>query len=205
MGDEDKIITETLALFKSKRVTRLWWFADPSAEADLINRLVANGLTFGDGLPGMATDLLELPNQLPQVTGLEIVPVTTKEMLKHWVRIMRIGYGLSDTIESSFFDLFASLEFDLHMRYYIAFVNGEPVAVSQLFLSAGVGGIYCVATVPNARKQGIGAAVTLAPLIDARQMGYRVGILQSSQMGYPVYRQLGFQEYCKMSTCMLTE
>ena len=199
----DELITETLAFFKSKRVTQLWWFADPSAQdADLIKRLVANGLTFGEGMPGMAADLLALQDEIPRVAGLTIVPVTTEETLKQWVRTIWIGYGLPDSSENIWFDLFANLGFDLPLRNYIAFQNEEPVAASQLFLSAGVGGIYCVATVPSARRQGIGVAITLAPLLDARRMGYRVGILQSSQMGYPVYRQLGFQEYCKMSRCL---
>ena len=30
------------------------------------------------------------------------------------------------------------------------------------------------------------------------QQGYRVGILGASEMGYNVYRRIGFQEYCKM-------
>jgi predicted GNAT family acetyltransferase len=48
------------------------------------------------------------------------------------------------------------------------------------------------------RGQGIGAAITLAPLLEARRLGYRIGALTASAMGYPVYVRLGFQEMCRI-------
>ena len=94
---------------------------------------------------------------------------------------------------------FAEAVYDLPFRSYLALLNGRPVATSQLFLSAGVAGIYNVTCVPESRGQGIGASITLAPLLDACTMGYRIGILQASQLGYKVYRRLGFQDYGKLS------
>ncbi len=40
--------------------------------------------------------------------------------------------------------------------------------------------------------------MTLAPLLEARQLGYRTGVLGSSEMGCPVYRRLGFEERCRI-------
>ena len=35
----------------------------------------------------------------------------------------------------------------------------------------------------------------VGPLIDARERGYRVGVLESSELGYNVYKRLGFKDY----------
>lgn len=75
--------------------------------------------------------------------------------------------------------------------------NGQPVTASVLYLAAGVAGLQSVATLPQARGKGFGAAISLQPMLDARAEGYRVGTLQASGMGYPVYLRLGFQVFCE--------
>jgi predicted acetyltransferase len=57
-------------------------------------------------------------------------------------------------------------------------------------------GIFAVATMPAARNQGIGGLMTVTALQEARQLGYRVGVLQASDMGYPVYKRIGFRDVC---------
>jgi GNAT superfamily N-acetyltransferase len=50
-----------------------------------------------------------------------------------------------------------------------------------------------VGTIPSARGLGIGAAITLKPLLDARAQGYRYGVLFATEMGQPVYERIGFR------------
>ena len=167
-------------------------------ETDLEKHLVAHGLTFSAGGTGMAADLMTLQEDLPTPTGLRIVPVEDRETLEKWIHVASIGFGISDRSESRWCDLFADLVFEMPLRNYLAVLNGQPVGTSQLFLSGGVAGIYNVTCLPETRQQGVGAAITLAPLLEARKMGYRISILQASDLGYRVYRRLGFQEYGKL-------
>ena len=194
-----EIIDQALAHFRSRNLTRLsWWTEAGAQETDLKNQLVAHGLTFNEGGTGMAADLAILKD-LPPPPGLTIVPVENKEMLKQWVHIVNIGFGLPAWSESIWFDLFADLVFELPLRNYLAVLNGQPVGTSQLFLGAGVAGIYNVTCIPAARGQGIGAAITSAPMLDARNLGFHISILQASHLGYNAYRRLGFQDFGKLS------
>jgi ribosomal protein S18 acetylase RimI-like enzyme len=197
----NEIIEETVAHFKSKNVISFTWWAEPGTQpTDLGDRLLAHGFTYAEGPPGMAVDLLALNEDITAPSDLRIRHVGDAGTLKQWVSTLISGFELpNSSSEGGFFDLLIGLGFDLPLRNYVGLLDGEPIATALLFLGAGVAGIYGVATVPKARRQGIGAALTLAPLREARAMGYRIGILHSSEIGLGLYRRLGFQEYCKMS------
>ena len=152
----------------------------------------------------MAADLGAVPDSLPAPAGLAIVPVEDRATLRPWIQVMRVGFGLPEYAEKRLLDLFAAVSLAPPMRTYLALLDGRPVATSQLFLAAGVAGIYSVTCLPEARGQGIGAAVTLAPLLEARRQGYAVSILQASDLGYQVYRRLGFQDYGRLNLYLLS-
>ena len=130
---------------------------------------------------------------------MRIVPVDDEGTLKQWIHVAGMGFGISEKFEKVWYDFFVDAIFDSRFQTYLALSDGKPVGTSQLFLSEGVAGIYNVSCIPEARGQGIGSAITLAPLLKARQMGYRIGVLQASQKGYNVYRRLGFQDFGHLS------
>jgi len=185
--------------------TPLSWFIGPSTQpTDLGQRLLAHGWFLDGEAPGMALDLLALEENAPVSSKLRIEQVSNGEMLQQWIRVVVLGSEMPDSVLNFALGLYDKYGFvsSPAVRCYLGLLDGEPVTSSLLFLAGGVAGIYDVATLPHARGQGFGSAITLAPLLDARNLGYRFGILQSSPMGLNVYRRLGFQEYCTFSLYM---
>jgi ribosomal protein S18 acetylase RimI-like enzyme len=168
--------------------------------AGLGELLVRHGLACVENEPGMAIDLLTLGDGLTTPPALAIERVGDVEGLRQWCDIFALAFGLPDGAMEAMLDVEVDLGAGRYSwrRLYVGRLRGEPVATSLLFLGAGVAGIYGVGTVPDARGQGIGKAMTVVPMLEARAMGYRIGVLHASSMGLGVYRQLGFREYCRL-------
>lgn len=197
----DEAIVEAIGRCKSRNVPMLWQVGPATRPADLGETLQTHGFIHEDDSPGMAVDLQSLNEDISIPEGFTIQKIEDPETLKIWNLVLATGFEMPDFIADAFLDFGFTLGFDaqLPMRNYLGLLNGEPVATSSIFLGAGVSGIYNVTTLPEARQKGIGALITLIPLLEARRSGYRVGVLHSSEMGYKVYHKLGFREYCRIS------
>lgn len=161
-------------------------------------RFESYGFHYDSNTPGMAIALDSLKPVQHYSPDVQIKLVTTKDQLRLWNRTFVKGFELPPSVEGELFDLVSELPLDWPHRNYIGYLHGEPIATSNVFLGAGVAGIQYVSTIEAARRKGIGAAMTIAPLHDAAKLGYKTGILQSSEMGQTVYERIGFQHVCRM-------
>jgi len=186
---------------QSRKVPICWYVGFATQPSDLGTRLEKHGFSAVEPEIGMAMDLQDMNGSLPVTPDLSIELVEDHEALHAWCHVAINGFEMPDFVGETFYDIFLCLGLNSSspLRHYLGYLNGKPVATSTLFPGAGVAGIYDVCTIPKARRLGIGAAMTTRPLHDARQMGYRIGILQSSKMGFPVYCKIGFKEYCKIN------
>jgi GNAT superfamily N-acetyltransferase len=193
----DAAIERAIHRGKSRNIPIAWWIGRATRPPDLGTRLEAHGFTREGNEPGMAVDISSLPEDIPTPPGLTIELVQDIETLKKWNRVITIGFGMSDLFSAAFATAIEGIGFTGEPPFYnyLGCLNNEPVATASLFLAAGVAGIYCVATVPDARRKGIAIAMTFKALAESRRRGYRVGVLQASEMGVNVYPKLGFRQY----------
>ena len=191
-------ITSAVTRGQSRNVPLLWWTGPATRPSDLGSTLTTYGFVHSSDIPGMALDILHLREDFSIVPGLVIEPVQDTTTLHTWCQTLVAGFGMPDFVTNAFFALFSDVGFDAHPLplNYLGWWHGSPVATMSLCLGAGVVGIYNVATVPSARRNGIGAAMTCAPLSAARAYGYRIAILHAAPMGVGVYRRMGFRDYC---------
>jgi GNAT superfamily N-acetyltransferase len=165
---------------------------------DLGTRLLAHGFADAGPEPGMAIDLEAPQAALTAPTSLQITRVADAQTLAVWSDTLAQGFGEGPREAAWVGAMYQRIGFDdaVPWRHYLGYHDRRPVATASLFCGAGVAGIYFVFTTPAARRQGIGAAITFAALQEARRLGYRIGVLGASDMGYSVYQRLGFREYC---------
>ncbi len=193
--DVNAAIQSVVARGRSRGVPLLWLTGPQSSPADLEKHLERNGFVCDGHIPGMAVELAKLKQEPPAPAGLRVQQVKESSTLKLWSQVCCVGFGFPDFVAEAFYEGYSHYIPEM-VQFYLGWLDDRPVATSLQFLACGVAGIYCVATIPEARRRGIGAVMTALPLREARAMGYQAGILQASTMGVSVYRSLGFEEYC---------
>lgn len=157
--------------------------------------LAASGFLRHGGLPTMAIEIEKL-NSTSMPAGYTFARVDGAAHRDAWTDVFARGYGLPLGVAAVMSrGINGKTAEDSPLQYFWILKDGSPVATSMLYLKDGVAGIYCVATLPEERGKGLGAFATAEPLRIVQGIGYRVGVLQSSEDGHPVYRRIGFTDY----------
>jgi ribosomal protein S18 acetylase RimI-like enzyme len=171
------------------------WHLGPSMRPhELARRLVEHGFEHVGDDSGMALELVH-PRPLESPAWLGAEPVQDDLVLARWVETMLEAFELPPTWSDWFEQRCSALGYQA-WSHYLGYVDGQPVGTASSFTTDDVVGIYNVGTIPQARRRGIGAALTLQALADARARGARHAVLHASEMGVSIYRQLGFRPIC---------
>jgi hypothetical protein len=126
----------------------------------------------------------------PIPPGLRIVEVEDEETLAKLERTFIEGYGLATMATARPGQLFRAGALGGPTHFWIGYEGDHPVTTAVSTVGEGVVGIYFVATLSEARGRGYGAAITDAA---ARVDPSLPALLQSSDLGRPVYERLGFE------------
>lgn len=171
------------------------WSLDPPDPVDLGARLLARGFQPGWQPHWMWLDLERLREPAGAPRGLQIEPVedvSTWDRFDHpyltpnenreWRLKARIKHAAAQVTPK-------------RIWHVAAWLDGRPVGAATLNVTTGplgVAGIYDVGVLPDFRRRGIGAAVSAFACRVAKERGLRHAVLNTTAMGEPVYRRIGF-------------
>jgi GNAT superfamily N-acetyltransferase len=208
----DAAIDETIAWFEARNAPFMFWWTGPGTQPkDLGERLAKRGLIsmeeqqkeFAHGIlqteagaPCMVADLSRMNETVLEKTppGFTIEEIRDEQSLGGFKTVFVESYGIPEWAGQAWVDAALSVGIGrTPWKMYLGRLDGSPVATNMLFNGGGIASVYAVATLPSARGMGIGSAITLKPLLEAREMGYRYAGLFSTEMGVHVYEGIGFR------------
>lgn len=138
-------------------------------------------------MPGMTVLPIAAP---PPADGVTVRPVEGSASLEEHIA-MQVASGMAEPVARVMYT--ASFALDPDVRIFTGVLDGRPVGGSTAIRSDDVSGVYAVGTMPEARRRGIGTAVTWAAVSAGKEWGCSLVVLQSSEMGFPLYQAMGFE------------
>ena len=183
-------VERAIAPYRTERLPFQWWLTPGDEPPGLREQLRGLGMQTWGGATAMTLDLAgwRPPRALPPVergvaVGLVASPRDAHEALEVICEVFYVPVAPMArwTTENA------------TMRVYLARrSNGAAVSAMGMQCHAGVAGISNVATLPEARRRGIGSAMMVRALEDARDAGCAIAALTATPEARRLYESLGF-------------
>jgi ribosomal protein S18 acetylase RimI-like enzyme len=198
--DKDSLLKQ-LKSFKEygkSRKTSLLWLKGPSSNPrDIEPILSGEDFKYDDRMTGMAVDINKINPSQKDIPGFRIEVVENSRQLNGWIFACLKGFNENGKNFQNIYDFEESLGMEKTLPWvrFTGIVDDEPVATSAVFLGSKAAGLDNVTTIPMWRKKGVGALMVKKALRFSESRGYKVGVLQASDMGLGLYRRLGFRKF----------
>ena len=198
-SDIDQEIEQVKSLIQSEKAPDDWTVGPLTKPENLGKLLLEHKFSDVFHQAGMALDLSKL-NNLPSInTSLAIKKVESEEELNEWSKIVSVVFHIKVD-----HDLLEYLRVQGEVSFYVGIFNEKYVSALLLYLIPGIAGLHAVSTLPDFRNKNFALTMSNRALLDARDLGYKYGVLQASSMGQFVYKKLGFKKYCDIITYSLS-
>jgi GNAT superfamily N-acetyltransferase len=204
---EDKI-DEIVEEFAARQAAITWLVGPSATPRDLGERLTHHGFNQFETWKGMARHLSDPLGPAPSLPeNSKAVDVTSFEQRRDWMDVIAQSYGLPQGAREQLYESVVSAERanPASWFHFLVYSDDQPVAASTLFVSENVAGIYLVATVPQARGNGLGSMATWYALDEAKRRGCYLAVLQSTSIAVNMYKKLGFKDYCDINVYRRSE
>lgn len=191
----DKRVDALVNRFKERNVPQLWIVHPSYRPKDLPERLEKRGLQEIEIAPCMGRGLENLPDMLPLPDGVEIREAVGEQDLMELYGLAAWRWGVPEEFRPQLSQMIAKFEIGertSNARFWLAWKDGVPISKIGLYKGSGSAGIYGVATKPEARGMGLASILMVTAMQAAKDMGYKLAVLDSSPLAEKLYQRLGF-------------
>ncbi|GGT33392.1 acetyltransferase [Streptomyces chromofuscus] len=178
-----------------------WWWVGPDSPEGTADALGRHGGRELAVLPVMVRSLdhpagpgttLTPTGSEDAPAGLRVETVRDGESLAELVRTYRTSMGIAPGLEAEMVCIESRREDNADIIRMAAVLDDRVVGSTVLITAHGVAGIFLVHVAEAHRRQGIGAALTVAALRVGQERGMHCAALVASPAGEPLYRRFGF-------------
>jgi GNAT superfamily N-acetyltransferase len=187
--DPAALVQDVIEFYADRAVPYLLWVRDEADDA-LLDAGRAAGLRDAGGPPLLALDPIVPGPVYPP--ALEVALASDDADLQIHREVLAAGFDMPIDIARTLIGQ-GCLD-DPAIAIAIGCVSSVPVATAVLVRSGATAGVFNVATLPEHRGNGYGAALTWAVVAEGARRGCSHAVLQASESGHPVYRRMGFVE-----------
>jgi GNAT superfamily N-acetyltransferase len=178
----------------------MWWVGSSATPGDLADRLQGHGFV-PDTRPGSEphSTSMVLVTEPPATPGVEARRVESFDEFRTASALTNAAFG-SPPDEAEAWDAIAEQRYEAERnghspRTYLAFANGEPVAVARALFEDDCPAVLMIGggVLPSARGRGIYRALVRARWDDAVAAGTPALCTHAGAMSRPILERLGFQ------------
>ena len=173
------------------------WVQLPSQAGSTLGlKLEAAGMTRRSASPAMILSLSDLRRSHPAPEELSVERVLEYNDLESFSRILNAAdFHLPPEVANEIPGLLGPKERDPQLEMFLGRQDSAPIATALRYCTEDTVGIYAVSTLEGARGKGIGSSMTYEALLDGKEAGgAQHAVLVATQLGFPVYRRLGFEQ-----------
>ena len=182
------------------------WVVGPTSWPPQLRELLRDsGFDAGEVWTGLARDLTgDDPVAPPLPPAFAVTPATTTADLDAWAALdqnLVAREPAADGENTAAPTLFSpdNAGGAPRCRYYLATLDGKPVARGMAYASGDVVGLHLFTAAPGHRGKGYELAVACRVLSDARAAGGRMAVMHARGELQQLGQQLGFHPYCQFS------
>jgi GNAT superfamily N-acetyltransferase len=183
--------------YKIRNLPMAWWIGPNSQTTESGSILQNAGFHHVEHDVGMVCDLTAVTLDYELPASLEIKECTLAQSFSDFGAVLASIFTPEDEFVKTFYNKLAELDAASipALKLFVGYEDGKAVAISGLFLTE-CAGFFDIATRPFHQKKGYGSAMFYTALVQAKKLGYEVGVLQASPDGLNIYKRFGFNEVC---------